>query len=90
MNDQPMKLCQSCGMPMSDNAPYGTEADGSKSDDYCAYCYKDGKFTDDCSMDKMIDFCVEPTIAANPSMTEAQARAGMRKYFPALKRWAQQ
>lgn len=28
----------------------GTEKDGRKSDDYCMYCYKDGHFTYECTM----------------------------------------
>ena len=38
-------MCQSCGMPLSkDPKNGGTNKDGSKSDKYCSYCYKDGKF----------------------------------------------
>ncbi|MBO6082186.1 MAG: zinc ribbon domain-containing protein, partial [Bacteroidales bacterium] len=38
-----MKFCQSCGMPLTKDV-FGTNADGSKNEDYCMYCYKDGKF----------------------------------------------
>ena len=39
------KNCQSCGMPKKmDDGNGGTEKDGSKSDKYCSYCYKDGEF----------------------------------------------
>jgi len=39
------KFCQSCGMPKkADEGKGGTEKDGSKSDKYCSYCYKDGEF----------------------------------------------
>lgn len=45
------RYCQSCGMPMGQtDALYGTEADGSKSGDYCHYCYAEGAFTVDCTM----------------------------------------
>ena len=37
----------------------GTNADGSKNEDYCMYCYKDGGFTTDCSMDEMIEHCAQ-------------------------------
>ncbi|MDR1096440.1 MAG: zinc ribbon domain-containing protein, partial [Spirochaetaceae bacterium] len=40
-----MVFCQSCGMPLSKDEDFGTNTDGSKNNDYCAYCYKDGKFT---------------------------------------------
>ena len=34
-----MKFCQSCGMPLSPEV-LGTNADGSKNEEYCIYCYK--------------------------------------------------
>ena len=35
------KFCQSCGMPLNEEI-LGTNADGSKKEDYCMYCMKDG------------------------------------------------
>ena len=82
------RYCQSCGMPMGDTDKwYGTEKDGSKSTDYCSYCYEGGKFTFNGSMEEMIDVCVAPMVEENPGMTEQQAREGMRAFFPQLKRW---
>lgn len=37
-------LCQSCSMPLDKPDMLGTEADGSKSKEYCAYCYQNGAF----------------------------------------------
>ena len=88
--------CQSCGMPLSSEAVFGTgstdnifgtEKDGSQNLDYCAYCYKDGAFTTDCTMDEMIEQCVPFTSNNNPWPDEATARAEMKKIFPGLKRW---
>lgn len=42
-------------MPL-DEGTRGTNADGSRNDDYCVYCYKEGKFTQDFSMEEMIEF----------------------------------
>lgn len=82
------KYCQSCGMPMGETDElYGTEKDGSKSADYCQYCYKDGAFVSDITMEQMIDFCVQPMMENDPAMTEANARAIMNAVFPKLKRW---
>lgn len=40
-------FCQSCGMPLSrDEKGGGTEADGSKSAEYCSHCYQKGRFTE--------------------------------------------
>ena len=54
-----MKFCQSCGMPLTSNEVCGTNADGSLSADYCTYCYQNGKFTQDCTMDEMIEHCAQ-------------------------------
>jgi hypothetical protein len=39
-----MNFCQSCSMPLDNPAVLGTEKDGSKSHEYCQYCYQDGAF----------------------------------------------
>jgi hypothetical protein len=82
-----MIFCQSCGMPLSREEDFGNNADGSKNEDYCAYCYKDGKFTQDVTMEGMIDICVPFMVEANEGMTEEEARSSMREWFPTLKRW---
>ena len=83
-------FCQSCGMPLSDNV-MGTDADGSRNEDYCIYCYKDGRFTQDMTMEQMIDFCAQFTDRMNEtngwSLTPEQAKEQMREFFPHLKRW---
>lgn len=82
------KYCQSCGMPMGATEElYGTEADGSKSQIYCQYCYDKGAFTFNGTMEEMIEICVPPMVAANENMTEDKARAMMREFFPVLERW---
>lgn len=88
--EQEMKFCQSCGMPLNAEN-LGTNADGSKNEDYCMYCYKDGKFTNDCTMDEMIEFCAQFVDEVNKTMpkpmTKEEYKAMMRQYFPKLKRW---
>ena len=84
------KFCQSCGMPLAEDI-IGTNADGSRNEDYCIYCYKDGAFTQDFTMEQMIDFCAQFTEQMNSNtgldLTPEQAKEEMRKYFPHLKRW---
>ena len=53
-----MRFCQSCGMPLTEDV-LGTNADGSKNEDYCMYCYRDGKFLQDCTMEEMIEHCAQ-------------------------------
>ena len=86
--------CQSCGMPLQTPEEMGTNSDGSKNDEYCCYCYKDGAFTSDCTMDEMIMHCAEFVSEFNKgsglALTKEQAIAGMKEFFPTLKRWAAQ
>ena len=85
MNFEDMKFCQSCAMPMS-NEHFGSEKDGSKSEDYCSYCYQDGEFTTDISMEEMIDYSA-PKAAEATGMSEEAARKMCEDMFPHLKRW---
>lgn len=83
------KFCQCCGMPMGETDElYGTEKDGTKSKDYCKYCYDKGEFTFNGTMDEMIEVCVKPMTDNNPGMTADAARDMMKKFFPMLKRWS--
>ena len=57
------------------------------------YCYMDGKFTQDCTMDEMIEFCAQFVDEVNKNMPKPMTRDEykdmMRQYFPMLKRWKQ-
>lgn len=82
------KFCQCCGMPMGNSDElYGTEMGGSKSPDYCKYCYENGAFTFNGTMDEMIESCVPIMVKENAEMDEATARNMMKQFFPTLKRW---
>ncbi len=79
-------------MPMTAPEHFGTEQDGSASHDYCVYCYKQGEFTFQGTMEEMIDKCVEYLDEFNQEsgekLTKEDAVAQMREFFPHLKRWA--
>ena len=47
--------CQCCGMPLTEDAIISHEADGAFNEDYCKWCYADGKFVYS-SMDALLDF----------------------------------
>ena len=79
------KICQSCWMPLESHEQLGTNADWSLSQNYCIYCYKDGKFIDDVSMEKYIDMCSQ--YWAQAGMTNEQMKKYCTKLFPTLKRW---
>ncbi len=80
-------FCQSCSMPMETAEMFGTNADASKSEEYCTYCYQSGKFMDgELSMEEMIEKCA--TIMGEQGiMPETQARDLLTKTIPTLKRW---
>ena len=84
----PHKFCQSCAMPLEDEKLYGTNADGAKNEEYCTYCYKDGKFTSDISMEEMKNFCIQKMVEFHPEIGKEKATAMMNEAFPKLKRWA--
>lgn len=86
-NYENMKFCQSCGMPLTEEGQLGTNADGSRNQDYCSYCWKEGAFTwPQATMEQMIDHCAP--IMAQSGFTQEEARQKMRQWFPTLKRWA--
>ena len=65
MNEMNLKFCQCCGMPMGETDElYGTNADGSKSEDYCKYCFEKGAFTFQGTMEEMVEICVPHMAAA--------------------------
>ena len=81
----PRKLiCQCCGMPLEDDI-MSKETDGSINEDYCKWCYADGKFTYS-DMESLISFC-ENTMA-NESFSKEQVRAYMSDLLPKLKHWS--
>lgn len=84
----PMVFCQSCGMPLPGDETKGSEADGSKSEDYCIHCYKDGAFTQDISMDEMIEVNIKYLDSWNPGMEAEEARSQLKTFMPSLKRWS--
>lgn len=86
------KFCQSCGMPLSAAADFGSNADQSKNEEFCSYCFQNGAFTKDVTMDEMILQCAEFVEEFNKdsgkNLTKEEAVAQMKLYFPKLKRWA--
>lgn len=87
MENTKMNFCQSCAMPLESLDLHGTNADGSKNEDYCHYCFQEGSFTKEESMEEMIETCVPFVSNGNPWPDEASARKAMNEIFPQLKRW---
>lgn len=87
MNQENVKICQSCGMPMAEGADlFGTNQDGSPNDEYCKYCFKDGTFGNpDETLEEMINSCVP--FMVEEGMSAEDARTYLEKVLPTLKRW---
>lgn len=80
-------ICQSCGMPMATPEEFGTAKGGVRSEEYCRYCFVNGRFTDPkMSMGGMIEFCVR-ILTQRRLMPEPEARSLMNTVIPTLKRW---
>ena len=66
---------------------------GRKNEDYCMYCYKDGQFLQDCTMEEMIEHCAQFVNAVNEGLekpiTKEEYIGMMKSFFPQLKRWRQ-
>ena len=77
-------VCQCCGMPLEDDGTMSRETDGSINEEYCKWCYADGKYTYS-DMDSLIDFCAGHMASEN--WPEAQVRAYMAELLPKLDHW---
>lgn len=78
-------------MPISEKELYGTNPDGTLSEDYCIYCFRDGAFTQNFTMDQMIDHCLlfldEFNKESPERLNREEASEQMHRFFPMLKRW---
>ena len=79
------KICQSCGMPIDSDDLLGTNQDGSLNSDYCKYCYIDGKFIDEVTMEEYINMCSK--YGEQAGMSNEEMKKYCTKLFPTLKRW---
>lgn len=84
-----LKICQSCGMPMQEEQ-YGTNADGSRNDEYCCYCYQNGSFVGNSTMEEMAKFCARFEVEGGRAKTLEEAEKMLLEYFPTLERRKQE
>lgn len=84
-------FCQSCAMPFQcPGEDRGAEADGTRNDDYCRYCYDDGAFLQSyADSDELIAECA-PMMAESCHISVEQAEDCMSALLPDLKRWRHQ
>lgn len=81
----PRKLiCQCCGMPLDDDATLSREVDGTINEEYCKWCYNDGKFAYG-SVEELTDFLAEHM--SNESWPPEQVREYLGGMLPSLNHW---
>ncbi|MDT8716221.1 zinc ribbon domain-containing protein [Clostridium sp. 19966] len=80
-------ICQSCGMSISEEKFFGKNADGSKNEDYCCYCYPNGEFSKDETIEQMVESCIPFMIKDGECSDEETARSLLMEFIPNLKRW---
>lgn len=85
-----MVICQSCGMSIEQDKDKGTNADNSLSMEYCAYCYKDGDFANELTLEQYVEIGLDysPEYQAAETETEKEKiKAQTKAYLSTLKRW---
>lgn len=78
-------VCQCCGMPLDDSS-ISKEPDGTFNEEYCKWCYTEGKFVYQ-SIEELIDFLVAHM--SNENWPPEQARAFFEAQLPRLRYWNQ-
>ena len=76
-------ICQCCGMPLDDST-LSREVDGAFNEDYCKWCYADGKFAYE-SVAQLTDFLASHM--ASPERSPEQLRAYFADFLPTLRHW---
>lgn len=80
----PRKLiCQCCGMPLDDSS-ISKEVDGTFNEEYCKWCYADGKYVYT-NLDELIEFCVGHM--SGESWPPDQVRCYLEEQLPKLNYW---
>lgn len=91
MTHVPTPICQSCGMPLTALKYFGTNADKSTTSDYCCYCYQEGKYTEELTLDEMITSSLEYPDSYHSDdgrrLSTPEAELRMRLQLVTLKRW---
>lgn len=78
-------ICQCCGMPLNEDDMISREPDGSYNEDYCKWCYVDGRFTY-ATKDSLLDFLVSHM--PNPEeKTDEEQRILFDGMLSKLKHW---
>lgn len=78
-------ICQCCGMPLNEDDLISREQDGSYNEDYCKWCYADGRFAYQ-SKESLLDYLVSHM--PNPdNLKDEDRRSQFDQYLSQLKHW---
>lgn len=77
-------ICQCCGMPLDDSTT-SKEPSGEFNEEYCKWCYTDGKFAYT-SLAELTEFLVKHM--SSEQFPPEQARAYFEENLPKLKHWS--
>ena len=78
-------ICQCCGMPLREDHLISRESDGSYYEDYCKWCYADGKFAYE-SKDSLLDYLLKQV--PNPHHLDDETRHVQDDFYHSqLKHW---
>ncbi|MDD1673012.1 MAG: zinc ribbon domain-containing protein [Methanomicrobiales archaeon] len=80
-------LCQSCARPLIREKDFGTNADGTRNEDYCSLCYQKGAFTQPAMTQGEMIENVANQIILRTGMPRSSAEEIARSVIPTLKRW---
>ncbi|HII08914.1 MAG TPA: transcriptional regulator [Methanosphaera sp.] len=83
-----MNICQSCGIPLYEKYK-GTNSDSSLSEEYCSYCYENGEFIDDRTLEEEVEHLI-PMYIDDRDISVEEARNDLTKILAPLKRWSEQ
>ena len=78
-------VCQCCGMPLGDS-DISRETDGFFNEDYCKWCYSEGKYTYH-DMDALIEICTKNMVSEH--FSSEQIRSYLKDMLPKLDYWKQ-
>ena len=78
-------ICQCCGMPLSEDSMISKEPDGHFNEEYCKWCYAEGKFTYT-SKESLLDFLVKAMPNPN-NQTEKERRVLFDSHLSQLNHW---
>lgn len=84
--EMPEHYCQSCGMMFTAPDQHGHEADGTEVENFCRWCYDDGAYTYETTMEDMIEDCA-PRMAEAMGWTVDESASLLGAVLPTLKRW---